>query len=322
MTRLLMGTDPEFMLSDTKTGQLKSAIGVIHGNKDVKVDLGNGARCFPDNVNAELNIVPGNSPESLSDIIYHALHALKKTVYPYQITLRASDSYPKKECEHPDAKVFGCEPEYCAYDLAMVQAPSCETTFRSCGGHIHLGYSEEKYPLLAPEEDNDGADRPFGRVWTVRMMDLFFGIPSLWMDQDPTSAARRRLYGKAGTHRPKDYGVEWRSPGHFWMRSPETVKTAYLLSEWIVNFTAERGYRKFWKDDPTMNVQEACFGYDVSALRSSIDNTNKEVASKFLNEIVKKYLPAELFSQILVHSEPGGNVTEQQKAFYRAWELG
>jgi hypothetical protein len=156
----------------------------------------------------------------------------------------------------------------------------------------------------------------------VRMMDLFFCVPSLWIDQDPTSAARRRLYGKAGTHRPKDYGVEWRAPGNFWLRSQETVRFTYNLSEWIVNFTAEKGYLKFWKDDPTMDVKEACFGYDVSALRSSIDSSNKSVAQKFLNNIVKNYLPADLYSQILMFSEPIGNQAEQQTAFNRQWDLG
>lgn len=322
MTKLFVGTDPEFMLFDPNTGHLKSAIGVIKGNKDTKVDLGGGSKCFPDNVNAEINIAPGDSPDSLVSNLYNTFHALSRTVYPYKFRLQASGEYPKKECDHPDAKVFGCEPEFCAYDLCIVQAPECTTTFRSCGGHIHLGYPEDGgYPLMAAEAD-DNNDRAFGRVWVVRMMDLFVGIPSLWWDQDPTSAARRRLYGKAGTHRPKDdYGVEYRATGHFWMDSPESVRLMYALCEFVVNFTREKGFLKLgWQDENNLDI-DSCTGYSVNDLRAAIDGSDKTKAQTFLNGIVKKYLPANLYGQLLAKCEPKGDFNKQQAEFYKAWEL-
>src|SRR5688572_19752976 len=113
-TTLLVGTDPEFMLRD-KSGNLKSAIGVVKGTKENKVDLGGGSKAFPDNVNCEVNIPPGNSAAQLVENIRNCLYRLSKVVAPYTITLTASAEYPKKECEHPDAKVFGCEPEFDAY---------------------------------------------------------------------------------------------------------------------------------------------------------------------------------------------------------------
>src|ERR1039457_5005208 len=147
---LWLGSDPEFMLTDPHDGHLKSAIGVVHGTKTEKVDLGGGHKLFYDNVLAEVNIVPGNTAEAISANIYSCLHSLARAVYPYRLKLQASATYPTKECQHPDAKVFGCEPEFCAYELNIVQAPLCETTFRSAGGHIHMGFGEEAYPLQAP----------------------------------------------------------------------------------------------------------------------------------------------------------------------------
>lgn len=302
-TTLLVGCDPEFLLVNPKNGQLKSAIGVVKGTKENKFDLGNGNKAFPDNVNVEVNINPGKSSDELVENLRKCLYSLIKAVHPYTVTLQASGEYPKSECEHDDAKVFGCEPEFDCYKLEIVQAPSCETTFRSAGGHIHLGYAENKYPLMAPDEEDGGLQRAYGRVWVVRMMDLFMGIPSLWMDQDLTSPARRKLYGRAGTHRPKDYGVEYRPTGNFWLRSPATVRLIYDISKFVVDFVANKGHEKLWNGQPG-SEDEKCIAYDVEEIQSAINNSDKKLASKFLNGLVKQYMPPKLFTEILVASEP------------------
>lgn len=306
---LYMGTDPEFMLVDG-AGNLKSAIGVVNGTKEEKIDLGDGNKLFYDNVLAEVNINPGDSADALVQSINNCLKKLTKAVYPYRLQLQASATYPAAECKHPDAMVFGCEPEFCAYDMNIVQAPECKTTFRSAGGHIHLGYPEGHFPLTASAEEDGGLARAWGRVWVVRMMDLFMGVPSLWIDQDPHSPARRKLYGKAGTHRPKEeYGVEYRATSNFWLRSPNTVRLAYNISNFVVNFVAENKHLELWEDEHT------CKAYDVDALRNSINNSDKKAASTFLNGLVKKYMPADLYAQVLAASEPV-NVN-----FYREWGL-
>ncbi len=312
MAKLIMGTDPEFMLVDEQ-GHLKSAIGIVQGTKENKIDLGGGNKLFYDNVLAEVNINPGDSAEALFRNVYGCLHSLARAVYPCRLRPQASATYPAKECQHEDAQVFGCEPEFCAYDMNIVQAPECKTTFRSAGGHIHLGYAEQEYPLMAPVvgEDEDRTERDWGRVWVVRMMDLFMGIPSLWMDQDPTSPARRKLYGKAGTHRPKEeYGVEYRATSNFWLRSPAMVKLAYGISEFVVNFVKEKKHLELWENE------ETCKAYDVEALREAINNSDKEKAKTFLNGLCKKYMPGDLYGQVLVACEP-----QPQQNFFKDWEL-
>jgi len=306
---LFVGSDPEFMLCDG-AGRLKSAIGVVNGTKEEKIDLGNGNKLFYDNVLAEVNIQPGNSEAALVDNIQSCLKRLAKAVYPYRLHLQASATFPAAECKHPDAQVFGCDPEFCAYEMNIVQAPECKTTFRSAGGHIHLGYGEEKWPLMAPTEEDGGLQRAWGRVWVVRMLDLFVGVPSLWIDQDPHSPARRRLYGKAGTHRPKEeYGVEYRATSNFWLRSPATVRLIYSLCKFVVDFVAENKHKELWEDENT------CKAYDVQALRDSINNSDKNAASAFLNGVVKQYMPAHLYSQVLAASEPVA------VNLYREWGL-
>ncbi len=311
MTTLFMGSDPEFMLVDTN-GRLKSAIGVVKGTKEERIDLGGGNKLFYDNVLAEVNIRPGDSADVFVHNVQNCLKNLTKAVYPYRLSLQASATYPSDECKHPDALKFGCEPEFCAYEMNMIQAPECLTTFRSAGGHIHLGYNENKWPLMAPNEDDGGLARAWGKVWVVRMMDLFMGIPSLWLDQDPTSPARRKLYGKAGTHRPKDeYGVEYRATSNFWLRSPNLVRLVYGISEFVVNFVAKGKHKELWSDEFT------AASYNVLDLQNAINNSDKNLASTFLNGLVKQHMPANLYTQILEYSEPTtGNF------FYRDWNLG
>lgn len=320
MLNLSVGSDPELMLID-KNNQLKSAIGIVNGTKTEKIDLGDGNLLFYDNVLAEVNIRPGKSADELVGNVNNCLRKLSKAVYPFRLHLQASATYPAAECKHPDALVFGCEPEFDAYAMNIVQAPECKTTFRSAGGHIHLGQEEGNWPLTAPADDDGGFNRAWGRIWVVRMMDLFVGIPSLWIDQDPHSPARRKLYGKAGTHRQKEeYGVEYRSTSNFWLRSPTTVKLIYDLSSFVVDFVGNNLHKELWKEkivkdeDGFERVEYDCV-YSPTILQAAINNSDKKEASAFLNGYVKKYLPSALYGQILAASEP------VQVNLYQQWGL-
>jgi hypothetical protein len=71
---------------------------------------------------------------------------------------------------------------------------------RSAGGHIHIGHE-------FPRSDD------FNRLAVVRMMDLFVGLPAIYLEHDDTSLARKALYGKAGRFRRPDHGVEFRISG-------------------------------------------------------------------------------------------------------------
>lgn len=309
MSQFLLGADPEFMIFD-REGNLRSAIGIVKGTKEKKLDLGGGHQCFYDNVLCEVNVRPGGSESEVIASFSDCLRRLAKAVSPYRLAPQASATYPEKECQHPDARVFGCDPEYCAYEMCQVTPPTCESSFRSGGGHIHLGATKESYPLLAPVKGDDRMDRDWGRVWVIRAMDLFVGLPSLFIDHDPTSAARRKLYGNAGTHRPKEeYGVEYRATSNFWIASPRLMTLVYNLSQFAVRFAAERLHEELWKGE------SECVGYSVADLRRAINESDKELAGKLINGVVKKYLPARLMNDIFKFSEP------TSYNFYREWGL-
>lgn len=307
--RLSIGSDPELMLM-SRGGTYASAIPIVGANKEGKIDLGGGHKMFYDNVLVEFNVATSYSENELISNLTDCFVRAAKRLRPYSLVPQASQVYPGSECKHADAQVFGCEPEYCAYEMTQIQPPTCEpgNSFRSAGGHVHLGYDREAWPLLSPVNDDDRNDRDWGRIWVVRMMDLFVGLPSLLIDHDKTSAARRKLYGKAGSHRPKeDYGVEYRATSNFWLQSPHLARLVYNLATFAVDFVRDKRHLELWKDE------SECKGYDVTLLRNTIDNSDLKTARSLMEKVVKPLLPNNLYVEVFKRFEP------IQYNFYREW---
>jgi hypothetical protein len=208
------------------------------------------------------------------------------------LTVQASGTYPKSECLHKDAKLYGCSPEFSAYDIQVLNPPECHNTFRSAGGHVHIGYEGGvDFPQGDMSEDEWGevmCEIAWKRIWVVRMCDLFLGIPSLILDKDPTSAARRKLYGGAGTHRPcAAYGVEYRALSNFWLSRPSLVGLIYDLATLAVKTVMEdRIHERIWENE-----------IDPALMRATIDGADTSKVDKFMITI-GKYAPAEIMSAI------------------------
>lgn len=307
------GSDPEFMLVDGN--QLKSAIGIL----DAKTDKG---QFYYDNVLAEIAVKPGNTRFEVITHIGDALKELARRISPNKFVIRASDEYPEEELDSDTARIAGCNPEWSVYSFKIIKPPEkmvyfkesywyFKTPFRTAGGHIHLRSS-----LLA--------DAVY-QAATIHMMDLFLGIPSLFMDTDPSSKDRRKAYGLAGSHRnPEEpetgYGrVEYRTLGNFWFSSPEYVGLIYDLCDFVMRFIENGGYDKFWTVDKSMLLRKPgaafeCVGYDADALQKSINACDKKQAEKFML-IVHNFLPDELNKQI--ENLTGKKLPDP----YEAWNL-
>lgn len=312
---LTIGTDPEFMLLDNK-GNLRSAINILNCGKDERIDLGNDVKVFFDNVLIEMNIKPADSPEMLVDSLRDAFRRVTSHVSPIRINVQASAIFPESELKDPNSWIYGCSPEYDAYQMSVINPPVAEkgNNLRSCGGHVHLGTNEESFPLMAPIEnkdtdDEDRSKRDWGRVWVVRMLDLFLGVPALFIDHDPTSAQRRKLYGKCGSHRPKEeYGVEYRPTSNFWLASPKLATLIYKLCDFTVDFVREGKHMELWKDENDCH-------YDVKNMCKTINDSDLNSAKKIMEGTIKKYMPKSLYSEIFKLSDP------MKYDFNKEWEL-
>lgn len=312
MSSLSMGSDPEFMIQDVD-GNHKSAIEILKAGKTNKIRLSNKAELFYDNVLMEMNIPPANDKESLINNVNKVFSETAFRIKPFVFVAQASHTYPVEECKHPDAFVFGCEPEYCAYEMTQIQPPSCEkgNTFRSAGGHIHLGQEYGMSPLNIKFTAEDETENQLGKLWVVRMMDLFVGVPSIFLDSDPTSPTRRKLYGRAGSHRPKkEYGVEYRATGNFWLKSPALVGLMFDLCEFVIDFCGTKRYEKLWSsiDD--------CTGYSVKELMACINDSNKSAGKNLMESVVKKEMPPHLYNEIILMCGE-----KNSSSLYKEWNL-
>jgi hypothetical protein len=284
------GTDPEFMLRYKE--HYCSAIGILPHKDQCLVEHGN--RFYYDNVLAECGVTPAATKEELEENLRNCLQSLIRLVEPCEIVFQAAQNYPTAELQHKHAVKVACSLEYCAYKMDEVNAPTEiieKTPFRTAGGHIHLGATSG--PL------QDGLSLGF----IIKMMDLFIGLPSIFIDKDATTKERRKAYGGAGTHRHPDYGVEYRTLGNFWLTSPTLAKLMFDLSEFVLDFVANERHLRFWSIDEHLVEEEKfaqayqCYGYDVEAVKNCINTCNKKTGKKFL-AFIENFLPGNLVAQL------------------------
>lgn len=200
-----IGSDPELFYHDGK--KFVSAIGKIGGTKAEPLRLLGGFALQEDNVSVEFNIP--------------AVDMVDKWVWAHQLMLEevaergakyglkpkvvSSAIFDDEELANPAAQVFGCDPDFDAWELSPNPAPSSpKKNLRSAGGHIHIG--------------TDADNRT--RIQMVRLADLMLGIPLAFLDRE---SERRELYGRAGACRIKPYGVEYRTPSNVWLRDEDMM---------------------------------------------------------------------------------------------------
>lgn len=212
---LTIGGDVEVFVRDKSTKELDSAIYYLQGTKKNPQATAHGFVQY-DNVLAEFNIEPADSParfERNTSNIKQDLQAILLNQGKY-IDISASHHMPDHALLHPEARVFGCEPDYNVWALEVEEPIDALQVgnFRTAGGHIHIGW-EEMGEITVEEQ-----------MRVAKNCDLHLGLPSVLMDDD---VKRRSLYGKAGHFRPKPYGIEYRVLSNFWIKSPTTMRWAY-----------------------------------------------------------------------------------------------
>lgn len=216
---LTIGADVE-VFAKTKTGEHKALCGLIGGTKEEPLQiqgLPEGFKVQEDNVSVEFNIPPAQHKADFVKnikVMNHYVQDLLKKM-DYEMSNKSSFIFSKEELKHPNAKVFGCEPDYDAWKKIENKKPQAKNEcLRTAGGHIHVGTNQ------------------VDMISGIRAMDLYLGVPSVLLDNSPEAVQRRELYGKAGAMRPKPYGFEYRVLSNFWMFNEQ-------LSEWVFRATMQ-----------------------------------------------------------------------------------
>lgn len=220
INNVVRGADPELFLIDGTTHEPVTSIGKIGGSKYHPRSLGNGYALQEDNVAVEFNIPPAESKDKFVASIQYVLELLKQELKSQSLELAIVPTmdFNVLDLMHPQAQELGCEPDFNAWTGMINPRPQAPETLRSSGGHLHIGY----------DNPNDELSREI-----VRVHDLFVSVPSLRFDNDQR---RRSIYGKAGAHRIKGYGVECRTFSNFWIKNSELTGWLYDQSERAIDF--------------------------------------------------------------------------------------
>ena len=195
-----LGADPEFFVHSGQ--RFISAIGLIPGSKYDPEPIPCGSAIQVDNVACEFNTVPATCAQSFSDNVASPLSYIEDLLKAqnYMLSREAYTVFDNDQLDNDEARMAGCEPDFCAYTQEMNTPPDYgNRNDRSVAGHVHIGVTLEDGEELA----------------LVKALDLFVTIPGLHCE----SNQRRQLYGKAGCYRPKEYGLEYRTPSNFWIFS-------------------------------------------------------------------------------------------------------
>lgn len=203
INNLTLGADPEVFL--TLNGDVVSAEGIIGGTKDNprKIDNAEDFYILEDNIMIEFNIPISRTKDEFRNNINFAKNYIETYIKllngDHGISFAPSAVLDKKYLNTKQAKEFGCDPDFNVYTKEQNPKACSKTNLRSCGGHIHIGYDE---PTVEKSEK------------IIYALDICLGLDSLILDNDKR---RRELYGKAGSFRFKDYGVEYRTLSNFWI---------------------------------------------------------------------------------------------------------
>lgn len=298
--KFTIGCDPEFFMRKRSTGKLISAIPFIKGTKEAPELLDRGGNIQRDNVSVEIATDPADSIDQFVNNIQCTLQeAVKKLPKGHDLVAIPSACFDQDQLEDPEACIFGCDPDHNAWSLLQNESPYAkDPTFRSCGAHIHVGTNgkDENVFLL-----------DFGKkVEFVKVMDCLHGVISTVLDNSKESVDRRQLYGKAGAHRSKNYGVEYRVLSNYWLRSPVTVMLMYHLTQ-----DALRIFRNNESKDLITGMGE-------DEVQSVINKGNQESALKMLEIHV---LPILSQDSIYYFNEAMAKIKNNDMNFNAEWNL-
>lgn len=294
-----LGADPELFVIARKGGEFaKNTIvpvcGKVGGTKNNPVVVPKAALADfmkmdssskgdfayqEDNVMFEFNI-PGLSN---SDYFHHTIQGylsyLENSILaPRGLMLAWINKYkfPEKFLTHPMAHIIGCSPDFDAYRPKhnQVRKPFEITDLgnqRFCGGHLHVQYNTNNVP----------------REIFARYMDLVVGLPFLSLDKQ---GDRRKFYGKAGIYRPKDYGIEYRTPSNFWLdpKIREKQVCSYLAHNIfsLANSanTEPSGLSETYRKVPWPDVEKA------------INDEDTKLSDEIVRHIAMRVLPFGMYS--------------------------
>jgi len=289
-SRPSLGTDPEFFVTDKK-GKVLASDKFFPGKKEPwHFDINNEYQAlFFDGIQAEMNIIPSKCRETVSYFVRQALIKAKEKIgSDHDILLKPSVRVQKSVINgaDPQAKIFGCEPDFNAYTLGQntCEMDASKHPYRYAGGHIHIGMGSKYAKAGNPEYEIAKTEE--GHIRAIKFIDYITGAILVMMDKGVDAKRRRTKYGTAGCFRPTPYGLEYRTPSCWWMKSPATFSLTFGLIRLAWNMLISK-----YDEELVRNV-----GYSVEDVRGIVDENDTVAAKRFWKQI-RPYIAVTTYEQ-------------------------
>ena len=254
---ITLGTDPELFLQ--KDNKIISAIGKIGGSKSEPQPISDeGHFIQEDNVAIEYNIP---ACKTINDWIFQ--HNFVKDYLEVlasgmgcTLAIQPIATLEDSELDNDMARLAGCTPDFDVWNECINEPVDLSiTNKRSAGGHISVGWDD-----FTQEQQVD----------MIKAMDATVGLESVLLDFD---TERKKLYGKAGCFRFREYGIEYRSLSNFWIKTDDSLQWAWNTTMKAIDLVNSGKIEEVKKHGD--RIVEA------------INTNNKELASELLNEFSK-----------------------------------
>lgn len=224
ISKILIGADPEFGVFDKKINRLVSAHDLIPGTKNEPHKV-NGGAIQVDGLMVEINIDPAETADQFISNKNKVLAELRKWLpedrynFIFEPVIVFDPGYFDSLPE--EVKMLGCSPDFDAWHSGGINPPPEPIvglpSLRTCSGHIHIGWTS----------DADVTD--ISHLWdcrtVVRLLDC--SLYEQLLKKADKDFIREKMYGKLGSFRPKSYGVEWRVPSNWWMKSDHLTRVLF-----------------------------------------------------------------------------------------------
>lgn len=272
--KIYLGADPEFFIASPRGKILNSDMFFPHKDspKVINLEMPQFAKgkLYFDGIQAEFGFSPAICRVYIIMAIKKIFKAAKEIINRNKIVLKPSVKVSKEilSVAHPDARIFGCMPDYNAYTLT-VNTPEMNAErhpYRYAGGHIHLGLIYNKNETLRYKRQKTILQDEREHLDWVKSLDFFVNLLTLPLDNSPAARRRRSKYGKAGCFRPTPYGVEYRSLSCWWLKSPIYTSLVFGLARLATAYVYRKGaYKRLLKalDITEEDVQNAINESDV-----------------------------------------------------------
>lgn len=208
MEKITIGADPEGWLYSKSKKEFIPIIGLLGGTKQKPLIITEeGHAVQEDNCSWEFNIPPVTTFEDFRDACNLCLQHIQEIVGDdFVLVQKPSTTFDPKYLKTKKATEIGCSADECAYTYRTLPAPVLTSNVRFAGGHIHIGWENPTW---------------LDSLTLLYWLDLYLGVPFTLIDCDNN---RKEVYGNAGRHRQKDYGVEYRVLSNLWLADERLMK--------------------------------------------------------------------------------------------------